>query len=49
MWQNKTKQNKTKQGMCQIVAFAIYIKKILKQKKKLKYFTLQKYSLKNFL
>jgi len=37
-----------KQGVCNIVAFAIYIKKYLKAKEelwKLKYFTMQKYNL----
>jgi hypothetical protein len=35
--------------MCQIVALPFTLKNILKQKNKLKYFTLQKYSLKIFL
>jgi hypothetical protein len=43
---NVAKEKKRKQGMCQIVALPFTLKNILKQKKKLKYFTLQKYSLK---
>jgi hypothetical protein len=49
----KTKQNKTKQGMCQTHrGLAIYFKRYLKAKeelRKLKYFTMQKYNLQKIL
>jgi hypothetical protein len=48
-----TKQNKTKQGVCQLhCGLAIYLKKYLKAKEelwKLKYFTMQKCNLHKIL